>query len=91
MRACVGAGWRVKAGAGDVELACRVMGRLSEPSSRDVEARVLGALQAHMEARLARYPAAALALARDAAAAREREEEGGHGTAELGAALPHCR
>lgn len=52
----VRAGWRVKAGPRDVELACRVMGRLSQPRSAAGEAAMLQAFAAFAGTALAAYP-----------------------------------
>ncbi|KAG2423002.1 hypothetical protein HXX76_015600 [Chlamydomonas incerta] len=52
----VRAGWRVKAGAKDVELACRVMGSLAEPTSAATEGALLRALAAYIQGRLAAFP-----------------------------------
>ncbi len=49
-------GWRVKATAKDVELACRVMGRLAEPLGAATETAVLTAFDAYITRQLAAYP-----------------------------------
>lgn len=50
------AGWRVKASAKDVELACRVMGRLAEPLGAATESAVLAAFDGFISRQLAGYP-----------------------------------
>jgi hypothetical protein len=50
------AGWKIRAGREDVELACRVMGRLGQPCSAEQEATVLAAVAQHLRSRLAAYP-----------------------------------
>lgn len=49
-------GWRVKATAADVQLACRVMGRLAAPTSAATEKAVLDALQQFVDRALQAYP-----------------------------------
>lgn len=49
-------GWRVKATAADVSLACRVMGKLSAPVSDTNEQRLLDALGGFVNAALGAYP-----------------------------------
>ncbi|GAX78440.1 hypothetical protein CEUSTIGMA_g5881.t1 [Chlamydomonas eustigma] len=50
------AGWRYKATAEDVELACRVMGTLSDPISKQNESKVLAAFSAAAMEQLSSYP-----------------------------------
>ncbi|GIL78941.1 hypothetical protein Vretimale_207 [Volvox reticuliferus] len=52
----VRAGWRVKASERDVELACRAMGSLAQPSSAATERAVLKALAEYVAAALERFP-----------------------------------
>ncbi|PNH01138.1 hypothetical protein TSOC_012989 [Tetrabaena socialis] len=49
-------GWRVRATERDVELACRVMGALSEPTSAPTERALLRGLQAYIGGALAAFP-----------------------------------
>lgn len=68
----VRAGWRPRAGPGDVALAARAMGRLSAPESRATEAALLAALAAFVAAAAAAYPTA---VAEDEAEAAALEAE----------------
>lgn len=52
----VKAGWRVKASAAEVELACRVLGRLSEPVSAATEVALLKQLEGCVTQLLDGYP-----------------------------------
>ena len=52
----VRAGWRIKATAKDVEVACRAMGRLSTPSSKATEQKLLGSLLGFIQRALEAYP-----------------------------------
>ncbi|GIL45145.1 hypothetical protein Vafri_2473 [Volvox africanus] len=52
----VRAGWRVKASEKDVELACRAMGALAQPSSAATEGALLEALAEYVAAALGRFP-----------------------------------
>jgi Rubisco LSMT substrate-binding len=65
----VRAGWRSGAGAGDVGLCARVMGRLSTPTSLPTERRLLSVLAAAVAACMAAYPTTAEADAAELAAA----------------------
>eukprot|EP00955_Chlamydomonas_euryale_P020772 220048-Chlamydomonas_euryale.AAC.1 len=65
MRRC--AGWRIKAAASDVQLACRVMGTLSSPVNDTNERRALAALSSFAATALAAYSASEEADAAEAA------------------------
>lgn len=51
----VKAGWRVKATAKDVDLACRVLGALGQPLSTSTELAVLNAMEEFIRSKLAGY------------------------------------
>lgn len=50
------AGWRVKATAKDTDLACRVMGTISQPSNSATEQKVVAAFESAIVKLLALYP-----------------------------------
>ncbi|GLI66009.1 hypothetical protein VaNZ11_009712, partial [Volvox africanus] len=66
----VRAGWRVKASERDVELACRAMGALAQPSSAATEGALLEALAEYVAAALGRFPSS---LERDLARLEGRD------------------